>query len=94
MGHYRLGPFVIMANHVHVLLLPLIEPSRVPRSLKGSTARLGNRVLGRTGEPFWQKESFDHWIRDEAAFRKSVEYIERNPEIAGLPARRRFSGGK
>jgi REP element-mobilizing transposase RayT len=36
--HYQLGPFVVMANHVHLLLLPLAPPSHLLKSLKGSTA--------------------------------------------------------
>src|SRR5215831_21226085 len=47
LGHYRLGPFVIMANHVHLLLLPLIEPPRFLQSLKGYTAREANRSSAR-----------------------------------------------
>jgi hypothetical protein len=57
LAHYKLGPFALMANHVHVLLLPLVAPSRLLKSLKGYTAREANRLLGRTGEPFWQRES-------------------------------------
>src|SRR5216684_1918386 len=34
LGHYRLGPFVVMPNHVHVLLLPSVPPSRLLKSLK------------------------------------------------------------
>jgi len=49
-GHYFLRAYVIMANHVHALLLPRVPPARLLQSLKGSTAREANRVLGRTGE--------------------------------------------
>src|SRR5579859_2155260 len=62
LGHYELGPFVIMANHVHVLLKPLIAVSHLLKSLKGATAREANRLLNRTGEQFWQRESYDHWV--------------------------------
>ena len=55
LGHYELGPWVIMANHVHVLLLPRISPPRLLCTLKGATAREANRILGRKGEPFWQR---------------------------------------
>ena len=65
LGHYELGAYVIMANHVHALLLPRVSPSRLLQSLKGNTAREANRILGRTGETFWQAESYDHWVRDE-----------------------------
>jgi len=33
LGHYDLGAFVVMANHVHVLLCPKINPSRLLQSL-------------------------------------------------------------
>jgi len=44
-----------MADHVHVLLLPRISPPRLLCTLKGATAREANRILGRKGEPFWQR---------------------------------------
>jgi len=53
-------------------------------SPKGTTAREANRVLGRTGEPFWQKESYDHWVRDGDELEKIRAYIESNPVKAGL----------
>jgi REP-associated tyrosine transposase len=84
LGHYQLGPFVVMANHVHVLLLPSTPPSRLLKSLKGVTARNANRVLGRTGESFWQRESYDHWVRDEHEWTRIATYIENNPVKAGL----------
>ena len=87
LGHYQLGAFVIMAHHVHVLLWPLVDPSRLLKSLKGYTARAANRLLGRTGEPFWQRESYDHWVRDEAERNRIAAYIENNPVKAGLVAR-------
>jgi len=84
LGHYKLGPFVIMANHVHVLMLPLMSASRVLRLLKGGTAREANKILHRTGEPFWQHESYDHWVRDEDEWSRIARYIERNPVKAGF----------
>ena len=66
LGHYELTAYVIMANHVHLLIRPLIDPSRLLASLRGVTAREANIALGRTGEPFWQKESYDHWVRNDA----------------------------
>jgi REP element-mobilizing transposase RayT len=82
--HYDLGAFVIMANHVHVLLFPLVPPSRLLKALKGVTAYEANRVLSRTGERFWQRESYDHWVRDGAQFDRIVRYIEGNPVSAGI----------
>jgi putative transposase len=84
LGHYRLAAFVLMGNHVHVLLLPRVAPARLLKSLKGFTAREANRLLGRTGEPFWQRESYDHWVRNEAEWTRIAAYIESNPVRAGL----------
>jgi hypothetical protein len=54
--------------------------------LKGSTARQANLMLGRTGEAFWQDESFDHRVRDDVALERIVRYVEYNPVGAGLAA--------
>ena len=84
LGSYRLHAWVIMPNHVHVLLEPQAPVARITKSLKGYTARQANQVLGRTGEPFWQDETFDHWVRDEWSYRRIVRYIEWNPVAARL----------
>lgn len=84
LGHYELGAYVVMANHVHLLIRPRIAPERILKSLKGATARWANRALGRTGEPFWQKESYDHWVRNPGEFNRIRRYIEQNPVKAGL----------
>jgi putative transposase len=41
LGHYELYAFAVMANHVHILVHPLVDPSRLLKSLKGATARTG-----------------------------------------------------
>jgi putative transposase len=84
LGHYDLAAYVVMSNHIHLLLLPKIAPSRLLQSLKGATAKEANRILGRTGETFWQAESYDRWVRDEAEWKRIVAYIEHNPVKAGL----------
>ena len=84
LGHYELGAYVVMPNHVHLLIRPNIAAERLMKSLKGASAREANRVLRRTGEPFWQKESYDHWVRNPGGFQKIRRYIEANPVKAGL----------
>ena len=54
------------------------------QSLKRFTAREANRMLGRTGQAFWQEESYDRLVRDETEFRRITRYIEMNPVNAGL----------
>ncbi len=84
---YELHAFVVMPNHAHLLLTPWMELADITRTIKGRSARLANAVLGRTGVPFWQDESFDHWIRHPAQFEKVRAYIENNPVRAGLAQR-------
>ena len=57
------------------------------KSLKGASAREANRILSRTGEAFWQAESYDHWVRDETEWNRIANYIEENPVKAGLVRR-------
>ena len=61
-----------------------VPPSRLLRSLKGYTAYQANRLLGRTGEPFWQRESYDHWVRSQEEWQRIAAYIENNPVKAGV----------
>jgi REP element-mobilizing transposase RayT len=84
LGHYELHAFVVMSNHVHILIRPQIDPSILLKALKGATAREANKRLRRTGEPFWQKESYDRWVRNQAEFERIRAYIENNPVKAGL----------
>jgi REP element-mobilizing transposase RayT len=85
--HYVLRAYVIMPNHVHVLLDPLVDLYRLTGGIKGVSARDANVRLGRTGKPFWQDESFDHWIRDAGQFTRTRSYIENNPVKARLCAK-------
>jgi putative DNA methylase len=103
---YTLVAFVIMSNHVHVVLHPLParngrtkprlqsetggnEPGCVPlrkitQSLKGYTAKQANLLLGRTGKIFWQAETYDHWVRNEAELGRIITYVEFDPVRNGL----------
>jgi len=84
LSYYDLHAFVVMANHVHLLVQPRISPSRFLQTVKGYTARAANRLLAREGQPFWQAESYDHWVRDERESYRIKAYIENNPVRAGL----------
>ncbi len=56
---------------------------QIMQKIKGASARFLNQQLGRTGT-FWQKDSYDHYVRDAKAFRNILYYILHNPEKAGL----------
>lgn len=96
---YKLWAYVVMVNHVHLLLRPKAASaptdsnpvfhslSTITKRLKGYTAREANRILQRTGHPFWQQESFDHWPRTDEEFFRIISYIENNPVKARLVQR-------
>ena len=84
--HYNLHSYSVMPNHVHLLVTPKLQVQKITRALKGVTARKANDLLHRTGLPFWQDESFDHWVRDEGEFYRLKRYIERN-SVKGLLVR-------
>ena len=88
---YILEAYCVMPNHAHLVCTPLsdetgITPlSKIMHSLKGYTARKANLLLGGTGA-FWQHESYDHVVRDEAELGRFVKYVVENPIRAGLAA--------
>jgi putative DNA methylase len=84
LGHYLLQAFVVMPNHVHLLLTPALPLPKLTKSLKGITAKRANAMLGLTGKPFWQEESYDHLVRHERELEKIRNYIEENPVRASL----------
>ena len=82
---YHVSDFVIMPNHVHVMVcfLPGVRLLAQCRSWKHYTAVKINAALGATGE-FWQSESFDHLVRGPDHFRRFRKYIAENREKAQL----------
>ncbi len=81
---YDLFAFVVMGNHVHVLLTPRWELSRITQGIKGFTAHRINELQKCHGRTFWQDESYDHWARDEEEMLRIIAYIENNPVKAAL----------
>jgi type I restriction enzyme R subunit/putative DNA methylase len=82
---YLLVAWCVMLNHVHAIFGPLAghTPSQILQSWKGFTARRANQILGKSG-PFWERESFDHLIRNERGLEWFTDYVHRNPVQAGL----------
>jgi putative transposase len=81
---YDLVAFVVMPNHVHLLIDPRVPVPKITQFVKGVSARRANGLLGRTGQPFWQDESFDHWVRSAKERGNIIRYIEFNPVRANL----------
>jgi putative transposase len=84
---WQIHAAVVMSNHLHAVMRNgdgrnghLIEDLGHYKSYTGDQA---NRLLGRKG-PFWAREDFDHWCRDEAKVIGACRYTCRNPVAAGL----------
>jgi hypothetical protein len=75
-------------------LSPIKAPSRFLKTVKGYTAREANRLLERTGQPFWQAETYDHWVRDEKQAERIRVCVENNPVQAGWWSGRMTFGGR
>ncbi|MDE6137755.1 MAG: transposase [Muribaculaceae bacterium] len=80
-NHYTLHAYVIMPNHVHMLIQPHhdFKLNQIIKSIKGYSARSINRLLNRTGS-IWMKESYDRIVRSEDDFRRCRCYIADNPK--------------
>ncbi len=87
LGQYELLAYVVMPNHVHVLIEPRTSLEQITHGIKGVSARDANRIMNRAGQKFWQAESFDHWVREPAEGEKICRYIENNPVKAGYVGR-------
>jgi REP element-mobilizing transposase RayT len=79
-ARYVVREWVVMPNHVHVVVTPLpgYELSQIVHSWKSYTANAINRELGKTGA-VWQKESFDHIARGPEHLERIERYIHANP---------------
>jgi carbamoylphosphate synthase large subunit/REP element-mobilizing transposase RayT len=82
---YVLDAFVIMPNHVHVILKPLGANSlkEILHSWKSYTGNRINELLNRQGS-VWMAETCDTIVRDSAHLAACRDYIEDNPQRAHL----------
>ena len=56
---------------------------QILKSIKNYSARQCNELLDRSGT-FWQKESYDHLVRDDRELANIIAYTLNNPVKAGL----------
>ncbi len=81
---YDLHSYVIMPNHIHLLLTPRVELRRLTEMVKSVTARWANELLGQPGAPFWGERRCEHVVRDQHEFGRICQYIECNPVPVGM----------
>jgi len=82
---YKLYAWCVMPNHVHVVFQPHpgFSLAEIVHSWKSFTAHK-IKSASAPGEGLWQREYYDHLIRDGKQFARAVRYVAENPERAGL----------
>lgn len=75
---YLLHEFVIMPDHIHVLITPLDSLERAVQFIKGGFSYRAKKELGSNME-IWHKGFSDHRIRDANDYAIHVSYIHNNP---------------
>ncbi len=97
---YHLRAWCIMPNHLHAVFTLISHGEQPERSRQGAgatkhqlaaimhswksyTSKEANRILGSSGR-FWQREYYDHLIRNEEEYFAYIEYTLNNPVSAGL----------
>jgi putative transposase len=82
-GSYELHGFVVMPEHLHVLLTPSSTQTieRCTQCIKGG---FSHEVRKQFAREVWQPGFHEHRIRDGEDFRRQLGYIAANPEKRGL----------
>jgi len=80
---YLLHEFVLMPDHFHLLITPLLTLERALQLIKGGFSFRAKRELGFHGE-IWEKGFYDRRVRDWEEYSAFRQYIHRNPVKRGL----------
>jgi putative transposase len=77
-GRYRLHGFVVMPEHLHVLLTPS-ESQTIERCAQCIKGGFSHDVRKQFAGEVWQTGFHEHRIRDAEDFRRQLGYIAANP---------------
>ncbi|MGH9502755.1 MAG: transposase [Terriglobales bacterium] len=74
---YLLHEFVVMPNHFHALLTPLLPVNleKAIQFIKGGFSYRARKEFGFIGE-IWQTSFYDHRVRDANEFARCRHYIQ------------------
>ncbi|HHU36125.1 MAG TPA: transposase [Treponema sp.] len=82
---FSLGHFVLMGNHIHLIILPHSDESlsRIMQWILSVFALKYNKMTGRTGH-FWGDRFFSSVLGSLQQYLRTFDYISQNPVKAGL----------
>jgi REP element-mobilizing transposase RayT len=90
-NNLALGEFVVMPNHIHCII-QILGRGEYNSPLRGPSNNIGAIVRGykstvtkqlnilNIGCPVWQRNYYEHIIRDELSYQQISNYITNNPE--------------
>ncbi len=81
-GKFQLYEFVVMPDHVHLILEPKPSLERVMQFIKGGYSFRYKKEMGSSAE-IWERSFTNHRIRDWDDYEKHRGYVYRNPVRAG-----------
>jgi putative transposase len=88
---YKLHDFVIMHDHIHLLMAPRGAVERSVQLIKGGYSCQARREFSWKG-PIWQDGFSDHRLRDAEDGEVHLRYIAKN--VASLPGGTSFCGAQ
>jgi len=80
-GSFEVHAFVVMPDHVHVLLTPAAEVS-LEKAMQLMKGGFSFRLKSKT--EVWERGHFDRRIKDRQGYEACVRYIHENPVVAGM----------
>jgi REP-associated tyrosine transposase len=82
---YLLHEFVVMPNHLHLLIRPLPDTTleKAMQFIKGSFSFRAKKELNFKSD-IWQPSFHDRRVRDWQEYEGRKKYIHQNPVVAGL----------
>lgn len=80
---YLVHEFVVMPDHFHLLISPLVTLERAMQLIKGGFSFRAKREIRSWGE-IWEASYLDRRVRDDDEYDRITRYIRENPVKAGL----------
>ena len=80
--YFNINQYVIMPNHIHILLeitSKKINVGNFVKEFKSKVCRKYNKLYGYYENDIWQRNYYEHIVRDESDLIRIKNYIKNNP---------------
>jgi REP element-mobilizing transposase RayT len=83
-GHWLVGRYVFMPDHVHLFATPVRLDVALSAWVRYWKSLASRRWPRRDQQPVWQRDFWDRQLRSGESYRDKWEYVLNNPVRAGL----------